>query len=253
MLAARDILFIHVPKTAGESLTKFLIDHIPGPFLLTDGPDRPDPSAPLPLRVRAKLAARRVLARLGPVYPRSVTRIENKRHERLGEAAEFLAARGRRLDDFLAILAVVRNPYDLEVSRYHYLRRGHRGVKGLARGREQAMAMAENFESFALRAPLLGRARIEEWYEIAGSRPQNLRILRFETLAEDLSAVLAPLYGTQVKLPRLNATPHAPYTAYLTPAAEAAIYGKYRWLFDEGFYARENGPAAGEPVRDADT
>jgi hypothetical protein len=235
------LLFIHVPKTAGVSITKFLIDNLPGKITLVEEQYRPHPSIPLPVQVRVKLSVKRLLKVWGMLMPASVTIVEGNRHGRLFQAQECLAKLGRRLDDFCAILAVVRNPYDLEVSRYHFLRKGWHGVSGLARGAEQKIAMEGDFEKFALKAPYHGRlpARIEEWYEIDGRMPENLRIVRFEHLEEDLRRVVGEFYPITAKLPRLNASEHESYESYLTPRSEEAIYNKFRWLFDRQFYARE--------------
>jgi len=43
---------------------------------------------------------------------------------------------------------VARNPYDLEVSRYHFLRLGYLGVAGLSQGRAQQIAFAGDFTGF---------------------------------------------------------------------------------------------------------
>lgn len=242
------LLFVHVPKTAGVSITKFLIDNSPGKITLVEEQYRPHPSIPLPARVRVKLRVKKLLQAGGIWLPRSVTIVDGNPHARLSQAQECVVKFGRRLDDFCAILAVIRNPYDLEVSRYHYLRMGWHGVRGLARGVEQKIAMEGDFEKFALNAPYHGRlpARIEEWYEIEGRMPENLRILRFERLEEDLRRVLGEFYPVKAKLPRLNATKHEPYASYLSPRSEEAIYNKYRWLFDRQFYGRE---AIGSPAK----
>ena len=150
---------------------------------------------------------------------------------------------GHTLTDFHTIIAVVRNPYDLEVSRYHFLRLGFHGVKGLAQNVEQEIAMAGDFERFAAEAPYHGRspAGIESWYELDGKMPENLRIIRFEALEADLRHVVGRLYPVSARLRRLNATAHAPYRCFLTRRSEEAIYRKYRWLFDRQFYHRETG------------
>ena len=67
-------------------------------------------------------------------YPRRVTVMDGPRHERLAGVRDALTGLGRRLGDFKAILAAIRNPYDMEVSRYHFLRLGYQGIPGLARG-----------------------------------------------------------------------------------------------------------------------
>lgn len=240
MLFSDSLVFVHVPKTAGESIVRYLIHHLPGQKTLVDEPDWP-PVPGLPRFVRARLRLKALLKRSGLWSPRSVCLVAGKRHARLFEIRDMAEARGRLLEEFPVILAVIRNPYDLEVSRYHYLRRGRHGVAGVTRGREQTIAMEHGFETFAARAPFHGRlpARMEEWYTLDGSIPSNLRIVRFENLEADLDRAIGELCRVAGRLPRLNATPHAPYAKYLSPATEEAIYQKYRWLFDRGFYRRE--------------
>ena len=241
MLFDDKLLFVHVPKTAGMAVTSFLIHNIPGSMTLTEPSGAPNPSVPLPALVRAKLTVKQILTMSRLWYPRRVRVVRGKRHERLIDARETLARFDRRLDDFHAILAVVRNPYDLEVSRYHFLRLGYHGIRGLARSREQRLAIAKDFEQFALTAPFDGRrgVRIEQWYEIDGRMPANLRVLRFETLEDELLRAFGEIYPVTSALGRENASGHDPYGTYLTPASEDAIYRKYQWLFDKGYYARE--------------
>jgi hypothetical protein len=97
------------------------------------------------------------------------------------------------------------------------------------------------FQAFADRAPYHGRlpGRLEDWFEINGQMPSNLRVLRFETLEQDLRRALSPFSRNHSQLPRLNASEHRPYAHYLTPGIEKAIYRKYRWAFDRGLYPRE--------------
>ena len=139
------------------------------------------------------------------------------------------------------VLAVIRNPYDLEVSRFHYLRRGHLGVPGLANTYPEKLARAGDFATFAHRAPYHGRlpGRLEAWFEIDGRMPSNLHVLRFEGLEQDLHRAVMPFCPNPSALPCLNASEHEHYAQYLSSDVEEAIYRKYRWAFDRGFYQRE--------------
>jgi hypothetical protein len=237
------LLFLHVPKTGGTSVTSFLIRNLRGSVTATEPPDRLQLSAQFPPAARLTLGIRRLRRRLGLLRRPRLRTIEGTRHETLAEAVPILARLGRRLEDFETIIAVIRNPYDLEVSRFHFFRRGHLGVRGLAHEYAEELALAGDFAAFAERAAYHGRlpGRIEEWFEIDGRRPANLRILRFETLDADLQGAVAPFCAATHPLPRLNASVHAPYSDFLDARVEEAIYRKYRWPFDRGFYARERG------------
>jgi len=243
MLFSEKLLFIHVPKTAGMSVEKFLIDNIQEGVTVTDGRGPANPSIRLPAFVTFKLGVKRIVAGAAAWNRPSVNTVDGSRHVRLRDAQKILAPFGRQLSDFHLIIAVVRNPYDLEVSRYHFLRLGFHGVKGLAQNVEQEIAMAGDFERFAADAPYHGRlpAGIENWYELDGKMPENLRIIRFETLEADLRHAVGQLYPISAGLRRLNATAHAPYQSFLTRKSEEGIYRKYRWLFDRQFYRRETG------------
>ncbi|HEY6578008.1 MAG TPA: sulfotransferase domain-containing protein [Rhizomicrobium sp.] len=240
MLFNDRLLFLHVPKTGGTSVTSYLIRNLRGGVTITEPRDR----LPAPDRVstlaRMKFGVRRLRRQLALLRRPKVRRLAGTRHETLTEASETLARLGRRLEDFETIVAVIRNPYDLEVSRFHFFRRGHLGVAGLAQEYAEELALAGDFAAFARKAAYHGRlpGRIEDWFEIDGRMPANLRIIRFEKLETDLHCALASLC-TAAPLPRLNASAHAPYKEYIAPAIEEAIYRKYRWLFDRGFYPRE--------------
>jgi hypothetical protein len=211
MLFSDRYLFIHAPKTAGMSVTKFLMDNTPDPVTLTVPPGHAASSPKL-------------------------TVIAGKRHERLSEAVEMLATLGRKLEDFETIISIMRNPYDLEVSYYHYKRLGHPWDKGKA----QDLALAGDFAEFARKAPYNGRnpARIEDWYEIDGKQPANLQILRFENLETELNDLVGRMHPVARKLEKKNFTKHAPFMSYVTSEAERAIFRKYRWIFDNNFYPR---------------
>jgi hypothetical protein len=133
MLFNDKVLFLHVPKAAGTSVTSLLIHNLAGPITITE-PAKPL-SRQVPIRTQATLAFKRLRHELSLLFRPRLRRIAGTRHENLAQASEALARLGRKLDDFEMVLAIIRNPYDLEVSRFHYLRRGHLGVPSLRRSR----------------------------------------------------------------------------------------------------------------------
>lgn len=222
MLWNDDVLFIHVPKTGGMATTNYLLGVLEPPFFLSlpEGHSGERPG---------------------------VTLVEGIRHERLDEAVELLARHGRTLESFKVILAGIRNPYDLEISRFGYLRKGHPWDNGMA----QDLAMAGDFETFARHATFNGKTypALEEYYETGGRRPGNLRLIRQEHIEEDLGAALAEV-GIRVSgpVPVANASEHGSREDYITALAERAIYDRFRWFFDHGYYERIEAPRPRETL-----
>src|SRR5215211_8547984 len=122
MIFCRELLFLHVPKTGGMSVSEYLVRVLPPPVYYT----RPDGHGLL-------------------TVPEGVVEMSGKRHETLAQACDVVAAHGFRLPEFRAILATIRNPYDLEVSRYTHLQQPY----SVNRGRIWAAAMNEDFPTFA--------------------------------------------------------------------------------------------------------
>jgi hypothetical protein len=226
------LLFLHVPKAAGMSITQWLVEHAKPGAVVTGPPS----TAPQTMLGRVRRSAKTALQAMGLRPGGRARRVEGRRHATLTEAREDLAAFGRRLEDFERIVAVMRNPYHLEISYYNHLRSGRAVTRS---GPAFSLAQAGDFAGFAERAPFFGRlpARIEDWYAIDGNIPANLAMVRFEHLAAEIGAALG--MADRVSLPTLNASGQAPGRNFLTAQSEAAVYRKFRWLFDRGFYRRE--------------
>ena len=238
MIFGRDLLYIHVPKTGGMSTTAYLLDVLPKPVYLTHPTDVWNDELP----------------------DQGVVHIVGKRHETLAEARDVVACHGFDIRRFPMILATIRNPYDLEVSRYAYLRAGY----PWQRGPEQDLALASSFEEFAVKNEQRGGHwltsdpeihaasepgappghgeypnEIKDFYTLDGLFLENLRIVRFEQLVDDLVDALATLeINGHGDVPWVNESLHHAYQSYYTPGAEEAVYRRYRWVFDHGFYPR---------------
>ncbi len=216
MLFNQDLLFLHVPKTGGMAVTEKLLEVLPKPIYYA-----------LPEVVKDKAH-----------NPPEIIAVAGKRHGNLQQAQEWVKEYGKTLASFKKIVAGIRNPYAMEVSRYFYLRLGHPWDKGQA----QKIALESDFETFAVKSRYFGRksSQIEKYFLINGTIPNNLTVIRHEQLYSDLAKVLAELnLNLNTAIARINSTKHADYQQYLTPKAEEAIYQRYRWLFDSGFYSRE--------------
>ena len=216
MLFNQDFLFLHVPKTGGMAVTKKLLEILPKPiyYALPEGAKDKAHNPP------------EIIATVG------------KRHGNLQQAQEWVAEYGKTLASFKKIIAVVRNPYAMEVSRYFYLRLGH----PWDRGKAQKIALTSDFETFAEKSPYFGRksSQIEDYLVLDGIKPNNLVVIKHEQLYSDLQKVLMELdIILDSPITKVNSTKHQDYHQYLTPTAETAIYNRYQWLFDTGLYQRE--------------
>jgi hypothetical protein len=72
-----------------------------------------------------------------------------------------------------------------------------------------------------------------------GQMPANLTILRTENLEGEFRHTLQTLgVRNDARLLRDNESRHEHPLRYYTRAAEEAVYRRYKWVFDVGFYPR---------------
>jgi len=193
------------------SVTRFLLDVLPRPVYYT----LPSPD--------------------DRISDAGVVQVPGKRHESLAEAREVLRRFGFDITNMPLILAVLRNPYAMEVSRYAYLQNGYTWDAG----HNQDLALNESFETFALKSVDHAHVPLQEFFLLDGSLPGNMLILRTERLEEDLwTALQNTETRLDAQLPMVNSSRHDAYTVYYTEVAEEAVYERYRWVFDQGFYQR---------------
>lgn len=230
MLISDDVLFLHVPKTGGLSITDFLLNNLKGSLAFSRGLNA-DPSK---------------VKRYGfDDVAERVTTFRGRRHETMKQAIEILEAQGRTLSDFKCIIAVIRNPYDLEVSHYEHMRKPHVVKRRGAHAQPVKAAAGGDFGHFVAHAPFFGNLppQIEQYYTLKGQTPENLHKVRFETMTETIPDLIAPFSHNRWPFPHFNVSKdRRPYRDYLTPEIEAAIFEKYRFLFD--YYPRETVAAA---------
>ncbi len=203
------VLFVHNPKTAGTS-------------------------------VLAHLQA--VLA--GPVYMAGANEL-GTHHPALSTALGYACGvTGKSRFDI--VLTVIRNPFDREVSMYHYFREVLATSPGLesdmpdsAMRRRVHKAAELEFNAY-LQWLWDEEGTVDIWrsrffYELAeGTRLEGFRVLRFETVANDLAQAM----GTdKPSLPYLNATPkHSPACQFDAQSIRV-VQASYDWVFKAGWYS----------------
>jgi hypothetical protein len=221
MLWNRRFLFLHYPKTAGVSLTEAFAAAWERPVFGIVAPGQ--------LQTMRQRNDELVFLTTG------------SGHESLARAHHILSTACVDMAAFEAIFVVVRNPYDLMVSNYFFMRRTHASRSRQTRGAgpehvKFRFAAEADFASFCERIPM---SDISGWMTLDGRVPDNLEIIRFEALAENFARIGRKYGMKDVALPRRNVSRHDAYQAYMTPDIEEAIHRKLPYLFDQGFYSRD--------------
>ncbi len=202
-------IFVHVGKAAGSSITRALQPH--------GDPSRED-----------RLA--RTMSKLGIVLsPRRV-------YWPIHASARYVRRRlGTRTFDEMFKFAFVRNPWDLLVSSYHYVRTTP------AHHRHREVIALDGFETY-LRYEAQAR-RYRQAHQLCDERGRLLMdfVGRFERLQQDFAAVCERL-GLALSLPHVNATPRRPYTEYYDDRAQSLV--AEHWARDIELFGYEFGDAA---------
>ena len=225
MVWNEELLFLHAQKTAGMAVSEVLWNTLRTPVFS---------SVPL--------------GHWDRILRPGVAQVLGHRHENLYEAAVILKPFKRQLSDFAVILAVMRNPYDMEISRYYHLRK----PEAFEEGEDRELARTLSFQEFVLRSKfrtprpfdpkLQFQESIKNYYALGDAFLKNLRVLRYENLASELNRELQALGYEPVTLPLVNVSEERKERSHAqlisSAEVEAAIYQKYRWLFEHGFYPR---------------
>jgi len=233
-----ELLFIHIPKCAGWSVKNYLKEHVPGMLM----PD--DPASKLPI---------------GHVRLQDIERVT-----------------GRKPESFKMILALVRDPYEQQLSQFCFWRdryaRGGRHVHdcvaasyatltdflidprcdfhvwyeqhiGFQPGQTPAEQQAVRVTD--LPAPA-GANRYDYfggiyryWLTVDDEIPENVKVIRQEAIDTALPVALLGLVSGEVPpVPRLNRSSHSPNTReYYTPQAARLVEAKAAWAF-ENYYQK---------------
>jgi len=159
------------------------------------------------------------------------------RHENLAQAKTFLRENNlQKLEDFEKIIVLIRNPYDYIVSRFHYLSKNQQYNLGPA----ARIAAEGDFEKYALKAPRFFRT---EGYLLDehGRIPENLHIIRYEDFSTTLNISIKKYLKEEIDFgDKVNFSKRKHYSDYYisNPEIEPAVYKKFKFLFDKGYYSR---------------
>lgn len=220
-------IFVHIPKTAGLSMTDAL-----GRFG----------------RGKVRTLARSLSRRLP--FTESPERAHFRVHE---PAAHMIAKLSRPVWDGFHSFSVVRDPYDHAVSHYEYMKQFRIRSTALRVG---AMSF-EEYLAYRMKPPfwndtIFARMPDQSWY--LTDRDGRLavdRLIRFESLAEDFARLVADLQLEGATLRHVNRTraktARRPFQSYYDATTEEMV----RRIYDRDFallgYDRTMRPAPPAP------
>ena len=192
MIFCKDFLFVHVPKTGGMSVTRWLLNNYMGELFLSVPKNAFD-------HARNSLAFDDIAPRL--------TLVEGIRHEKLSDAQAVTAAHGYALEDFETIVGIIRHPYDLERSYFHHLQRP-KTIALRKNNNDPSMAAAAtvDFLEFVETCGFYGKnpSDVEEYFTIDGETPANMKMVRMENFVDELDSVFGPYLADRFPLGHQN-------------------------------------------------
>lgn len=203
----KNFIFIHIPKTAGSSISRAL---------------RPGCLKPKPTQWR------RLLSHL-PVRE-APEKANFNRHDRASWLRRKLPG---SLYDGAYKFAVVRNPFDLVVSNYHHLR-------SRTSRRRHRQAQSWDFNAFLHYLERKNRlARIDQTSWISDGHGHLIvdEVLRFETLAEHFDGLVERLdLPGDVTLPKVNVNTPFDYRTHYDDEAKSIVRRLYLRDFEHFGY-----------------
>ena len=216
MVYNKDVLFIHLGKTGGMSVTKYLCNVLKPPVYGV---------------------VEKNYLKIGKPMGYEILKVF-KRHASLVEAREFLKSFGIDISDFKLVFSVVRNPIDIEFSYFQHLRKEKviKLLKPTEFNKKKIEAAKGTFNEFAKHNYTHFTGNLKDFFELNGEIPDNMKILRFDNLEEELKNALDPFIIHQYPIPHQNKSEEKGLNKSLSDEVILNIRKKYSWIYEKGFY-----------------
>lgn len=219
MLFNTDFMLLHYPKTAGKSVTVWFCKNMSKPIhgIISKGQHK----------------------EIG-MGPEDGVHLETSgSHDNLRKAQGILSTYDQKLEDLKAILVPVRNPYDLMVSNYFFLRQSYERNANVRERPNFKLAAESSFSEFCAKTDV---ADFRGWVELVDGPPSvPVELIRFESLAQSLTD-FSKKYGVEEAhpLPHLNASKREKDTAAMYDAeSQKHVATKMAAMFEIGGYSTE--------------
>jgi len=212
MVFNNEVLFLHLGKTGGMSVTNYLCNVLKPPVIQVVKAGEFEIAKPSGYEV---------------IVPW-------KRHANLVETVEFLEQKGISLLDFKLIFCVVRNPLDLDYSFYKHLnnRKYFKKLSANPANKHLLSAAQDSYDYFARQNFTHYKGNLKDFFEIEGKMPENMKIVRFEELSTALPELIKPYANKDVPFPHLNKSAGAKNPRSLIGReALLSIGRKYDYIF----------------------
>lgn len=218
MVFNKDILFIHIGKTGGTSAAKYLCNVLAPPVYNV-----------IPERAH----------KLGKVG--NETLLVGQRHATLEEAKVFLKKMDININSFKKIIAVIRHPYNLEISLFNYYKRLLKNQSNILDNAPKRKEIVESgsFSDF-VKGKFYHRHKINirKYVTINDKIHKKIQLIKYESLEEEFLEI-GRIYGIKKsEFPHLNKTKKIELEKYINLEIEHFIYRKYLWVFSVGDYQR---------------
>lgn len=217
MLFNQEVLFIHLGKTGGMSVSDYMRKTLHYPVF----------------EVVSEIEYEQLKNKNNRFF------IFGNRHANLTEAIEIVSKAGLSHQDFKLIFVIVRNPVEIELSHYKHLHK-ERVIARLEKhpeiDRGRLAASKLSFDNFAQTHITHFQGDLSLFFTTKGKVPENLKIIRFENLEVEVPNILKPFQCRIIPFPHKNKSDETMAVSSLSLAALQNIRKKYSWIYDQGFY-----------------
>lgn len=218
MVFNKEVLFIHIGKTGGTSAAKFLCSTLHGPVYNVVPQGAQD------------------------IKYGHETNLVGQRHAILEEALSFTKKHSNLgLDDFKKIIAVIRNPYNLEISLFNYYKRLIENNPAVLDGapKRKKIILQDDFAAF-VQGKFYHRngIHIKKYISLDRKIPKKVEVIKFESMTDRFIELGEEFGNGNSDFPHLNKTKPVDIKDFVTKDLEIIIYRKYKWVFKVGNYSR---------------
>lgn len=219
MIYNKDFILLHYPKTAGKSVAVYFCQNFDKPIHGRVSPGQ--------------------LKEIGLGPDDGVHLDPAGGHDNFMVSRRLLKEQGIDILSMRTLLIAVRNPYDLMLSNYHFLRKSYEANPRVRDRANFILAANTDFPDFCARCEMASFTNFLPPEHLRDQLPVEL--IRFESLAASLSDIMTR-YGMQEThpLPHLNASKRPrDYASVYDETSKRHVDRKLAPMFRIGGYANE--------------